>query len=35
MGGRYMELLFYLSTYLSGGAIALWLINAAFNGLLK
>jgi hypothetical protein len=30
-----MELVFYLSIYLSGGAIALWLMNAAFNGLLK
>lgn len=30
-----MELLVYLSAYLSGGAISLWLINAAFNGLLK
>lgn len=30
-----MELLVYLSAYLLGGAIALWLINAAFNGLLK
>ncbi len=30
-----MELVFYLGTYLSGGAIALWLMNAGFNGLLK
>ncbi len=30
-----MELVFYLGTYLSGGAIALWLMNAAFNGLFK